>query len=218
MSDWLRQRYANLQIEALLEKYGRLRIAASASEDLVLVGPLRFRVRGPNDEVIEDQYEIELRVPPTLPVALPTARETQGRIPTSYHKLEGDLLCLGSPTEIRLRLSLSPTLLTFVEGLVVPYLYGHSFYVKHGRAPFGELAHGKAGLRQYLADLFGAKPLCNAEEFLRLAGMPKSKANRQDCPCGSGRRLGACHNRRVNNVRKRAGRLWCRDEYKREWV
>jgi hypothetical protein len=215
MSDRLRQRHERLRVDALLERHDGLRIVPSRSRDLVIAGPLHFRVRGPDHEEIEDEYEVELRVPPGFPSALPTARELGGRIPGTHHKLVGDLLCLGAPTEMRWKLGLTPTLPAFVDGFVIPYLYGYSFFVKYGRMPFGELAHGDEGIRGCLAEMFGARRIDRAEEFLRLASMKKRDANKQLCPCCSGIRLGKCHNRPVNCLRKRLGRGWFRNEYTR---
>jgi hypothetical protein len=42
--------------------------------------------------------------------------------------------------------------------------------------------------------------------YCTLAATKKCRANKQPCPCGSGRRLGRCHSRRVNSLRKRVGR------------
>ena len=53
------------------------------------------------------------------------------------------------------------------------------------------------------------------EEFLCLTGMKKRVANKHPCPCGSGRRLGRCHCRRVNHLRRTIGRTWFQAEYQR---
>lgn len=214
MTELIREWYETLQVDACLERYPGLRSVPSRDSDLVVGGTLAFRVVGPDREEIADEYEVELRVPHRFPTSLPTARETARRISESYHKLEGDLLCLAAATELRMRLTLSPTLLTLVEGFVIPYLYGHSYFIKHhGKMPYGELSHGDKGIRECLAAMFGARQPNSAEEFLRLAGMKKRVANRQPCPCGSGRRLGRCHNRNVNRLRRRMGRGWFRTEY-----
>ena len=148
MSEPIRQRYDRWRLGELLLRYPGLRIVPDGGDDLVLAGSLAFCATGPTQETIEDSYAVELRVPNGLPKQLPTARETDGRIPNTFHKLAGGLLCLGAPTAIRLELTLAPTLLRFVEGFVVPYLYGYSFFVIHGKMPFDELAHGDAGIRQ----------------------------------------------------------------------
>jgi hypothetical protein len=215
MPDSIRQRHEALQLGAVLERYPGLRIVPSADERLVMKGQLDFHVVGPSGETIEDSYAIEVTVRPGFPEVTPVVRETGGRIPRDFHKLEGGALCVAAPTEIRMRLRQSPTLLTFVEGFVIPYLYNYSHREKHGTLPYGELAHGSAGLRQHLAAMFGVRHATHPEEFLRVAGMKKRSANKQPCPCGSGRRLGKCHNRTVNRWRRQYGRRWFAAEYER---
>jgi hypothetical protein len=112
-----------------------------------------------------------------------------------------------------MKLTLSPTLLVFVERLVVPYLFGYSYYEKHGAMPFGELSHGRDGILECLADMFRSPSVPGADEFVRLASLKKREANKESCPCRSGRRVGRCHNRIVNDFRKRLGRSWFSEEY-----
>lgn len=215
MSDDVRERYQRLQLSALLAQHRRLRVVPTAGDELILRGRLPFKASGPTGEVIVDDYAVELRVSPDFPARLPTARELDRRIPLDYHKLVGDLLCLGAPTAIRLELTLFPTLPTFVNKFVIPYLYGYSYFEKHGTSPYGELDHGDNGIRQHLAHMFAAPESLLPEEFLRLTGLRKRLANKYPCPCGSGRRLGRCHNMQVNEHRKRLGHVWFRDEYRR---
>jgi len=107
--------------------------------------------------VKEDTYRIELRVPAGFPTAVPTVLETGGRILKTYHKLTDGSLCLAAPTELRLKLGPASTLSGFVERFVIPYLFGYSHYAKTGVAPFGELEHGREGLRQHLAPCSGSR-------------------------------------------------------------
>lgn len=215
MIDSVRSRYERLQIDRLLEQYPGLRIIPSPDEDLILSGPVRFTATGPGGREITDGYDIELRIPPTFPDRAPLVRETADRIPHDYHKLTGDYLCLASPTRIRIELAQSPDIPAFVGQFVIPYLYGHSCHEQHGTMPYGELAHGPEGIREDLASLFDAPGTSRPEEFLRLAGMQKRRANKEACPCGSGRRLGRCHNRRVNDLRGKLGSKWFDVEYGR---
>ena len=215
MAESCRRRYERLEVDALLERYSGLRIEPSRGQDLVLSGTLAFLVVGPARETIEDQYDIRISVHPDFPTVLPRVRELGGRIPETYHKLVGDFLCLAAPTELRWKLRLRPTLPRFVEAFVIPYLYGYSFFTKHGRLPYGELAHGDEGIRDFLSKMFGAPQSDCSEDFLRLGAMKKRDANKRPCPCRSGFRLGKCHNRRVNRLREQLGRHWFRAEYRR---
>ena len=213
MSESVADRYRRWGVEELLDKYPGLRIIPSDDDSLKVGGDLVFRVVGPSDVVIEDTYQVELRISAVFPAATPTVVETGGRISKGYHKLTDGSLCLAARTELRIRMSPATTLSEFVEQFVVPYLFGYSYHEKHGAAPYGELEHGNEGLRQHFASLFGISDRKAAQEFVRLTSLKKRPANKEPCPCGSGRRLGRCHHRIVNTLRARLGRGWFAFEY-----
>lgn len=181
-----------------------------ASSDLVLAGTLDVNAQVSGRAAIRDTYQIELRIPPDFPRKIPLVLETGGRIPRSYHHLQNGSLCLGSETRLRLLLAEGLSLVGFVERCVVPYLYRHSYLQTYGEAPFGDLAHGVEGILEDLRLLFGADRTSAVLPFVRLVAMRKRHANKRVCPCGSGRRLGRCHNRSVNRLRDRLGRYWFR--------
>ncbi len=208
--DPTRDRIQSWRVDELLEKYSGLRLVPTRGEGLKLAGPITFSAQARDLQSITDEYQVEITVPPEFPRAVPAVRETAGRIPPTYHTLADGTLCLGSPTRLRLIAWESRSLSRFVERCVIPYLYGRSYFEKHGVMPFGELAHGDDGIREDLAAIFGVDGRCDLDDFVRLAAMRRREANKQPCPCGSGRRLGRCHNRRVNTLRGRLGRQWFR--------
>lgn len=179
-----------------------------------LAGTLEFSAEATGFERIEDAYEVEMIIPHGFPRELPLVIETAGRIPKDFHTNDDGSLCLTSPLRQHLALTKAATLPGFVKSLVVPYLYGFSYREKHGELPFGELDHGMKGIRSDFAELFGVKDRKAVEEMVRLVGMKKRSANKCPCPCGSGRRLGKCHNRRVNHWRRRLHRTWFKAQYK----
>jgi hypothetical protein len=195
-------------LEDLLLHSG-LRLVPTSS-GIRVSGALAFVAEAPGKERISDEYQIELTVSSGFPVRLPCVRESGGRIPPSFHKLHDGSLCLGSPTRLRLILTESRSIARFVERCVVPYLYSYSYFEKHDSMPFGELKHGEEGIRQDLAALYGTNPENAIRDFVRLTAMRKRLANKHRCPCGSRRRLGRCHHRRVNALRSRLGRPWFR--------
>jgi len=206
----VRERFARWRLQELLVKHPTLRLVTAPSGSVRLAGALPFVATAPEREQIADEYQIEIDVPDSFPEQLPSVRETQGRIPADFHRLEGGALCLGSPTRLLLIARESVTLPRFVDRCVVPYLYGHSYFEKYRTMPFGELEHGAAGIRDDFAGLFGVADLRSVPEFIRLTSMRRRQANKERCPCGSLRRLGRCHNRRVNGLRTRLGRRWFR--------
>ena len=188
--------------------YPGLRLHPTTNGFVTVAGQLSFSAEGPRAERIEDSYEIEIKIPERFPEHIPLVREMKGRIPASFHRFKDGWLCLGSPTRLRLAVAGCPSIISFVEKCLVPYLYGHSYFEKHRRMPFGELSH-EEGIRDDLAELFGVEKDMVAG-FVRLTAMKKGVANKQSCPCGSSLRLGKCHHKRINRLRKRLGRFWFR--------
>jgi len=208
------ERFRRSEIAALLARYPGLRLVPSGSMALRIEGTLRFCANGKKTQLIEDGYDVRIEAPARFPEPMALAWETSGRIPRDYHKLTNGALCLGSRVRLRLQMDGSPSLLRFVERCVIPYLYGYSYSLKYGAPPFGELAHGELGSLQELAGLLSLGDLGLAFRYCTLATLKRRRANRRPCPCGSGRRLGRCHNRRVNALRKRVGRAVLASEMK----
>ncbi len=213
MPECVRQLFIRWRVDELLVKYPRLRLVPAPEGVVILSGALAFDAEAPGKKRIVDEYQVKLSIPHSFPDRIPSVLETGGRIPWYFHKLIDGALCLGSRTRLRLIVSEWPTLLDFVERCVIPYLYGYSHLERHGTLPFGELKHGDQGIRQDFASIFGVDQESSAPEFVRLTSMRKRHANKHPCPCGSERRLGRCHHRRVNLLRERLGRHWFRMEH-----
>lgn len=197
---------------SLLAQHPSLRVFPATSDGVVVQGGLRCWAVGADDVVVDEIFEIEIRVYAAFPDILPRVYETARRIPRNFHRLEDEALCLGSSTAQRLAMGNATTLAAFVERVVVPYLYGFLRHESTGRMPFGELAHGAAGLEEDVRRIFGVPPNADAMAVLVLAGQHRRLANKRPCPCGSGRRLGRCHHAQVQRLQKRLGRAWFRRE------
>lgn len=206
--------YAAIELDGLLENFAGMRIVPS-DDSLVLSGDISFKAQGPDGVEIADTYTIKIEVPFSFPETIPSVWETSKRIPRNFHKLTSNRLCLAAPTQLRLGVRKSSSLLQFVKQFVVPYLFGYSYFEQFDRMPFGELSHGNEGIRDYLREMYSAGNARNPEEFLRLSSLHKRVANKRPCPCGSRRRLGRCHNRVVNAYRRELGRKWFAKEYHR---
>jgi hypothetical protein len=201
--------YARWRLDDLLSRQAGLRIVPGSS-DLVLSGSLEVNAQISGRSAITDSFQIELQVPANFPQQIPRAFEIGGRIPQPYHHLRDGSLCLGSETRLRLLLADGLSLVGFVERCLVPYLYRYSYLKTYGEPPFGELAHGPEGIREDLRSILGVDQGAAVLAFVRLVAMKKQSANKKKCPCGSGRRLGRCHNRVVNRLRHCLGRYWFR--------
>lgn len=190
-----------LAISEAINRFENLRLVPSKDGDIVLRGVIDFTASANGCRTVSDSYEINLRIPNAYPSELPVVHETGGRIPKDFHKLEGNALCLGSPFRLWLLIKQNPSLLNFVERVVIPYLYAYSLHQAGEAMPFGELKHGVPGLVDDLGEMLGATDPKTATAYVEAIVRKKRIANKRPCPCGSGMRLGCCHNRRVNGLR-----------------
>lgn len=161
--------------------------------EMIVSGALSFEASAEGFETIIESFDIELTVPNDFPENLPHVRETGGRIGTDYeHRNPTGTLCLAVPVEQRRIFFEQPTLLGFINRLVIPYLYGYSFFKKQGRHPFDEAAHGYEGILRHYVYTLGLR-----DELAALAVIcflfEHGYRGHHDCPCGSGKKVRTCH-------------------------
>lgn len=207
-----RQQYEKWGINDVLRTHPDLSIRPNSGSGVVIAGDFTFCACFDGHEIL-DSYEIQISVPDAFPRELPTAKELGGRIPRNFHTNPDKSLCLGSPIRLRMAIGDHHTVPKFIEKCLVPFLYGYSYMERHGVLPFGELPHGRKGIIDDYKGLFHVDSKDACVKMLGLAAMKKRTANKKPCPCGSGRRVGKCHNRVINRLRKRLGRLFFRAEY-----
>lgn len=211
MKDLCQQIHQVWDIEVFRNTYPELRLTYLEDCKICVEGFLGIRAIKDGFEPIEDVFELRWEVRDGFPKRIPLVFETGGRIPSNYHKLENGALCLGSPVRQRMILADNPTLAGFVEELVVPYLYNRSYYEKHSCLPVGELDHGAPGLLEDYRQLFRVDGIEACLGMLRMLGLKKREANKKPCPCGSGRRVGKCHNRVLKPFRGLETRRYFRE-------
>jgi len=141
---------------------------------------------------ITDAFSILITMPDDYPDSPPAVQETGGRIPADFHQYTDRTLCLGAPVEVYRRFKTDPRLIAFVETLVVEYLYGYAHWEKHGSLPFGELAHGCKGIREYYQDAFKTDDVQVVLALLRVLADGTYRGHLR-CPCGSKQILRKCH-------------------------
>jgi hypothetical protein len=166
---------------------------AEPDHETVISGTLPFEASAAGLETITDEFEIELRIAHVSPNTLPRARETAGRIERTYQHINSDrTLCLAVPVE-QLRIFFEqPSLIGFVNRLVIPYLYGYCYWKKHGWHPFDEQKHGQEGIVQHYIDSLNL-----ADELTALAVVcflfEHGYRGHHACPCGSRFKVRNCH-------------------------
>ena len=189
-------KFGESDVDVLLSYWPRLRRAPVTRDGFVsIVGTLGFSMAPAGLPLIEDSYTIRLEVPTMTSANAPQVFETGGRITRHIdnHVYTNGALCLGSPWMLRRIIGTPPDLLTFVNQCVVPFLYSASCRERNGGdLPFSELAHGKAGLLDDYEQILGLRGANAVSLALRAISQRHRVANKNACPCGCGRRLGAC--------------------------
>ena len=202
-------------LDQFLTDYPDMAVYPSLYRGVELRGEICFRAQPQGRPEIIGRYALQILLPLNFPADLPSVIETGGQIPrdADHHINQDDFtLCLGSPLRLLLKLSRQPTLLGFIEGCVVPYLYAIDHKLKFGGPfVFDELDHGVPGALKDYKELFQVDSIEKAHATWLLLTLKKRRANKRPCPCGCGQRVGRCaFNSRLRRFRKLASRSWFR--------
>jgi hypothetical protein len=194
-------RLKQLGLSQLFERYPEFSIIPSTVGELALAGTIDFQTSHPACGEFTEAFSIEIHVPSSFPLKVPRVLEVGARIESTFHHIGEQELCLGAELRLLLLTRQHPTLLGFIDHCVLPYLIGYSVFKRTGSMPFSELEHGVRGLLDDYRNLLGVKDDSICIGLLAMLRFKKRIANKKLCPCGSGKRLGQCHNRSVNRLR-----------------
>jgi len=201
----------SIGLSAFLSDYPNMSVSVvtDGSTHLILNGTFDFVAKFKDEPETQDAYSLEIRVPDNFPLGLPKVREVNGKIPRDgkHHINPDDTLCLGSPLRLKMLSYDEPTLSGFASNCIIPYLY----WITTRKFAVGELAHGDAGIIADYMALFGLNDPKQIAPALKLLGMKKRIANKRQCPCTCGLRLGRCKKRfTLNKFRNVSPRCWFR--------
>ena len=181
------------QIAELNTVHKRLTHVVEQDGETLLSGVLDFEASAEGLETIADSFAVELTIPRAFPEKLPLVKETGARIEADYEHLNPDgTLCLAVPIEQRRVFFEQPSLLGYVDRLLVPYLYGYCFWSKHGHHPFDEAAHGCEGIVHHYIETLNLQDSIAALAVICFL-FEYGYRGHHNCPCGSGRRVRMCH-------------------------
>lgn len=179
------------QFQDLCLSFPKLRLQRDREGPWRIRGILKFS-REYSGCRIDDEYSVEIILSEKYPHELPKILEIGNRIPKDFHQYLDGSLCLGAPLAVKQKFRKQPTLIGYVENCVVPYLYSFSYKCKYGKMPFGELSHGGIGILEYYQDLFDVKDRRRVLKLIAILAEGNYRGHDR-CPCGSGKRLRACH-------------------------
>ncbi len=183
----------DVQISELQSFHRGLKKIEERKREIVLSGLLPFEATADGHSTLTECFEIELMIPTVYPKILPRVRETGGKIDSDYGHFSKDrTLCLAVPIEERRLFLEQPSLLGFVNKLVIPFFYGYCHWKKSGNHPFGEQKHAGAGIIQYYIDRLNLSDEATALAFVRFLHEFGYRGH-LDCPCGSGLKVRKCH-------------------------
>ena len=192
------------QAAAMHARFPGLDLRSRSDGQLVVSGALGFSVTH-EGQTVETEYAVEIVIPKGYPEAVPGVLETGGRTPGDFHKLADGSLCLGAPLEVQVSFAQNPTLLGFVERQVIPYLFSHAWWERSGKMPFGERAHGTAGILQSYQEQLGTNDVVTVLNLLRILA-DDSYHGHTLCPCGSGSKLRHCHGQTLLRLKEHRSR------------
>jgi hypothetical protein len=185
------------QIIELLNAYSGLSEPEYSSTGVIISGSIFFSAAHKDMEVIEACFDINLFIPSNYPRKLPIVRETANSISKDFQHINGNgTLCLAAPIEIRKIFNKKPTLLGFIDNLVVPYFYSYCYWKQHGQMPFGELPHYGDGILAFYKNLFGTDNELALVKGLYLLYKHGYRGH-NPCLCGSGFPIRKCHKNEV---------------------
>lgn len=186
------------QFAEVSQKYRNLKLKEGEDGSGLVTGNLYFSASY-NNECLEDNFLIELKIPTDYPEQLPMVKETGGRIPQSFHHHDSGTLCLGVPSQVKMKFQENPTLLRFIDEAIIPYLYSFSYQDRYNKLPFDEFSHGGKGIIEYYSQLLKLESQIEILGFLRIL-VDDDYRGHQFCLCGSGERVRDCHGKQLKEI------------------
>lgn len=164
---------------------------------------------------IKDTFDVGIIVPNSETKEIPKMIELGGRIDNIAKKYQindkkelhynekSNFACLCVPQEERIRFPYGSSFIIFINDLVIPYLFGLSFYDKNGKWPWNEYSHGSLGILEYYGEHNPKLTIKDVEyisKYIRGDNMwiEYSKQIRKPnpekyCICGSKKPINKCH-------------------------
>ncbi|WP_428242313.1 hypothetical protein [Gynuella sp.] len=180
------------QIQELIQFYPGLSETNQSKFGVTVSGSVAFEASFGGRE-ISDVFDVEMFIPHEFPDAHPVVWEAGCRINKDFTHVNIDgSFCLALPLDINEVLSNDPSLLGFVDNLLIPYLYSYCYWEKFQEMPYGERSHGAKGYLEYYLDLFNTK---NVNSVLRgvIGLLVDGYRPHEKCACGSGKKALRCH-------------------------
>ncbi len=196
------KRYDDLitnQFRELAKVYESVNLSLNPDGAFVIRGLFSFETESTVGHK-QHSFQLEIVVPANFPIGIPLVKETGGRIPGTFHTSASGYLCLDVPLELRLFLKKNGTLLAFINGPVVNFLWAFEYRDEFGEMPNGEWSHGGQGIVEYYLQKFQVKDETRVLGLLRLLADDDYR-DYLPCPCGSLIKTKKCHGQDIQELR-----------------
>jgi len=205
--------FSEEEIEAVRVKFPKLEFKGEG----VWKGIIDVYAKYKEYPIIDDSFEVLIFAPSRYPLQLPYLVESGGRTKKIAEKhnitdlqdlhcntKDNYTACLCARREEKKKFPPGSNLTVFIENLVIPYLYGLSYFEKCGKwAPWGELSHGALGSLEYHVETTDKV----TEELIREISLDlrsdenwkyynkqlRQPSGRKRCVCSSGEPFEFCH-------------------------
>lgn len=179
------------QVSNLLHRYNGLKIISIDEAEILLAGNILIDCTA-KDYRLCKEYLIKVVIPLNSD-ELPYVFDDGNYIDHNYpHRYANGRLCLETDTAIRLRFIDGFSLDLWMSEYVETYFFSYEFYRRYGEYPFGERGHGFIGILQTYSDIFYEAESVKIIRLMRSISTQHYRGH-APCPCGSGKKLRACH-------------------------
>lgn len=156
------------------------------------------------------EYRISILHPPDYPKTPPIMFGNDPKLPMDdldRHMIRGGQACLAVRSDVITRWVKAPRIVSFLDGLVAPFLVWQVHFDAFGRPPpWGERSHGAKGILEFYAEALVLPVDESTLGFIRLVARKNEPQGHEECPCGSGKRLRHCHRDNVLKARQTLSR------------
>jgi len=168
----------------------------------LVVAAGRLAVHGADGELLGG-YLVEIRFPRDYPDWVPDLYMRQPGVACvgERHIERSGRACLCLPHEVPSYFPDGIAVAPFLDRLVSPWLLGQAHFDRFGNWPYPGRSHGFDGVLEGLGEMLGCQNPATVARFAPCLVSEEDPKGHLPCPCGSGRRLRACHRDVVLSVR-----------------
>lgn len=189
----------NHELKNLPAKYNSMKILDYREEIWFVSG--KFELDASFDQVrIRESILLQMEIPDSFPLIPPKIKELGNRLSYFPHINPDGYFCLGTPEVIGNALSQSTSLVSFLDKVLVSYLYCAFYYLKHNKEPFPCASHGFLGRLEEYCMIFNTNDPIIAYQFMNF--VENGSELYSPCPCLSGKSLKDCHWQKIKEIRK----------------